>query len=209
MASYVAEFVILNEIFDFRDICEGSTDDTFVILCAVATLMYVSPYFWQILVVLLHKRALSDKCWSQIRSVYLIWRNICYTEQIILHWKSYTPQIKKTQIIIYTVNRIKDERSYGFPPTLLIIFKLKKVMCTYQTNFEWRYVVQFQETLFNGVSFNFLGLLIWALYTVRLWEIRNHQKSFLTNYFYYLLFEWVCVVFLALLHIRSFFIVYY
>ena len=45
MASYVAEFVILNEIFDFRDICEGSTDDTFVILCAVATLMYVSPYF--------------------------------------------------------------------------------------------------------------------------------------------------------------------
>ena len=45
MASYVAEFVILNEIVDFRDICEGNTDDTIVILCAVATLMYVSPYF--------------------------------------------------------------------------------------------------------------------------------------------------------------------
>ena len=28
MATYVAEFVILNEIVDFRDICEGSTDDT-------------------------------------------------------------------------------------------------------------------------------------------------------------------------------------
>ena len=45
MATYVAEFVILNEIVDFRDICEGNTDDTFVILCAVASLMYVSPYF--------------------------------------------------------------------------------------------------------------------------------------------------------------------
>jgi hypothetical protein len=45
-------------------------------------LMYVSPYFWQILVFLYHKRAVSDKCWSQIRSVYLIRRNICYTEQI-------------------------------------------------------------------------------------------------------------------------------
>jgi hypothetical protein len=33
MATYVPEFVILNEIVDFRDICEGSTDDTFVILC--------------------------------------------------------------------------------------------------------------------------------------------------------------------------------
>jgi hypothetical protein len=41
MASYVAEFVILNEIDDFRDICEGSTDDTFVILCAVASLIYI------------------------------------------------------------------------------------------------------------------------------------------------------------------------
>jgi hypothetical protein len=45
MATYVAEFVILNEIVDFRDICEGSTDDIFVILCAVASLMYASPYF--------------------------------------------------------------------------------------------------------------------------------------------------------------------
>ena len=43
LATYVAEFVILNEIVDFRDICEGSTDDTFVILCVVASLMYVSP----------------------------------------------------------------------------------------------------------------------------------------------------------------------
>jgi hypothetical protein len=31
LATYVAEFVILNEIVDFRDICEGSTDGTFVI----------------------------------------------------------------------------------------------------------------------------------------------------------------------------------
>ena len=45
MATYVAEFVILNEIVDFRDIREGSTDDTFVKLCAVASLIYVSPYF--------------------------------------------------------------------------------------------------------------------------------------------------------------------
>ena len=45
MATYVAEFAILNEIVDFRDICEGSTDDIFVILCAVAPLMYASPYF--------------------------------------------------------------------------------------------------------------------------------------------------------------------
>jgi hypothetical protein len=43
MATYVAEFVNLNEIVDFRDICEGSTDGTFVILCVVASLMYVSP----------------------------------------------------------------------------------------------------------------------------------------------------------------------
>ena len=62
MAKYVPEFVILNEIVDFRDICEGSTDDTFVILCAVASLMYVSHYFWKILVFLYHKRAVSDKC---------------------------------------------------------------------------------------------------------------------------------------------------
>jgi hypothetical protein len=41
MATYVAEFVILNEIVDFGDICEGSTDDTFVILCAVASLVYI------------------------------------------------------------------------------------------------------------------------------------------------------------------------
>ena len=41
----MATYVILNEIVDFRDICEGNTDDTFVILCAVGTLMYVSPYF--------------------------------------------------------------------------------------------------------------------------------------------------------------------
>jgi hypothetical protein len=39
MATYVLEWVILNEIVDFRDICEGSTDDTCVILCAVASLM--------------------------------------------------------------------------------------------------------------------------------------------------------------------------
>ena len=91
-------------------------------------------------------------------------------------------------------------------------FQIKKInvyLHVYQKKFEWWYVVQLQETLFNGVSFNFLGLPIWALCTVRLIEIRNHKISFLTNYFYYLLFEWVCVVFLALLHIRFFFIVYY
>ena len=45
MATHVAEFIILNDIVDLRDICEGSTDDTFVILCAVASLMYIYLYF--------------------------------------------------------------------------------------------------------------------------------------------------------------------
>ena len=44
MATYVAEFVILNEIVDFRDIREGSTDDTFVILCAVASDVCISLF---------------------------------------------------------------------------------------------------------------------------------------------------------------------
>ena len=123
----------------------------------------------------------------------------------ILHWKSYTPQIKKNQLIIYTVNRIKVDRVYEPPQTqrrailprcktdllaewidgnrilehsfnhfqiknfnvylslycLMVlaewidgnrilehsfdhyIFKLKFLMCTYQTTFEWWYVVQF------------------------------------------------------------------
>ena len=140
----------------------------------------------------------------------------------ILHWKSYLSQIKKTQLIVYTVDRIKVDRRNAAPPTPLwtqwyailpiyktdlfaewidgsIIlehffnhFQIKKnnvYLHVYQTKFEWWYVVQLQETLFNGVSFNFFGLPIWALYTVRLWEIRNHKISFLTNYFYYLLFR--------------------
>ena len=48
MATYVPEFVILNEIVDFRDICEGSTDDTFVIcniMCRCVFDVCISLFF--------------------------------------------------------------------------------------------------------------------------------------------------------------------
>jgi spermidine/putrescine-binding protein len=62
-------------------------------------LMYASPYFWQIVVFLYHKRAVSDKGWSQIRSVYLIWRNICHTDRIYYIENPTPPNKKKTYYI--------------------------------------------------------------------------------------------------------------